>query len=140
MSRILLLMLLSGLLAALGCSRGELSRIDVQGSSKLAYKVKLEIINDGYGDKPFKITVISKDLKMESQILFAEQCADVKVVPDKEYIYIFYRDMALHHFSSFQYDSLPTPMLCDIQHPICAGLLQTLITQGARPTDVCSQK
>lgn len=140
MNRVALFVLISCLFAAGGCSRGNLSWSEVPGSAELSYNVRLETIDDGYGDKPFKIKVISKDGKKESQLMFAEQCAGVKVILDKEYVYIFYRELALHHFSGFQYGSLPKPMLCDIQHPVCAGLLQTLISQGAHPTDVCSLK
>lgn len=113
--------------------------MEVYSPDELNYNTYIKFYEEYNGSHPFELMVESKgDYKFQNIILFSEQCKNVKISPQKSEIYIFYDKIILENFSSSRYDSLmPTPILCDMSHSYCRGVLHSIIEKGGFVKSVC---
>ena len=122
------------------CWRNEPAWNDVPSPPDLMYKISIRTYGGGYADKPFDIKISSKmPLRHESTVVQTDQCKNVKILARRDYVYIFYDELALNGFSSFQYhNSLPRPFLCDVRHQFCRSLLQVAEKNREPVYSVCT--
>jgi hypothetical protein len=129
------------LMVFVGCGRREGPWSELPSSAGLPYTVSIRTHRDGqYADQPFELRIVSKLLPGRvSQVIFAEQCKSVSVAQTSGNLYIFYDEIALRGFSSFQYaDSLPRPFLCDMHQEFCRDTLQLITESKGLVSQACS--
>lgn len=122
------------------CGRNEPSWVNLTSDQNLPYTVSIKTYGGDEADKPFDIKLSSKRAQgIESTIILTSQCKNVRVLPRRDYFYIFYDELALRGYSAFRYDaSLPRPFLCDLRHQFCSELLRTAISGKESVSSACS--
>lgn len=132
--------LVATVLSLTSCGRNEPAWTDLPAPSEVPFTVSLRTYGGGHADRPFDLRVSSKTAAgMESTVVRSSQCKNVRVLPRRDYIYIFYDELGLSGYSSFQYDaSLPRPFLCDLRNRFCSELLQAAVSAKERVSSACS--
>ncbi len=132
-------LLFAFLVVACGSSEPQPETLPV--SEGVDYQVSIKTFDDGaYADQPFHLLVRTKDRGSQSRtVLRAEQCKDVAVAHTQDILYIFYDELVLDAFSSFQYEKdEPRIMLCDMHLPICVHIQTELTASGTQLSEVCT--
>lgn len=133
--------LLTWLLLIAGCGASEPSTVTLPTQGAIPYRVILKTFRDGdYADQPFHLLLKAERGNAEPRtILRAAQCKEVNVGQTPDTLFVFYRELALTSFASFQYDdNEPRIMLCDLHSPLCQSAHQELIRQGVNLAPVCT--
>lgn len=124
------------------CDSNEPSWVKLPTNEEIPYHIFLMTYEDGnYADQPFSIKATPKDesSELESQPISAEQCKNVKLAQTPDRIVLFYDELVLKEFSSFQYsENLPRPFLCDLQVENCMEMLNSLMAANQLVSDICT--
>lgn len=139
-----------GIIAMVACERRQPPWIDVPVSSRLPYELKLATYDDGdIAGQPFDLMVIRRGSTPHENCLFskgdcdiilrAEQCENVLVIAKKDFLYIFYSEIAIKQFGSFTYGKYqPRRALCDIASSFCRDLYDRLSQDHGPGAQVCT--
>ena len=123
------------------CGSSEPQPVALPVSEGVDYQVSIKTFDDGvYADQPFHLLVRTKDGGNQSRtVLRAGQCKDVAVAQTQDILYVFYDELVLDSFSSFQYENdEPRIMLCDMHLPICVHIQTELTASGTQLSEVCT--
>ena len=121
------------------CGSSEPQPMALPVSEGVDYQVSIKTFDDGvYADQPFYLFVRTKDRGNQSRtVLRVEQCKDVAVAQTQDILYVFYHEIVLDAFSSFQYEKdQPRIMLCDMHLPICVHIQTELTARGTQFSEV----
>ena len=127
-------------LSLVSCGRSEPHPVALPTVPGVPYRVLVKTFRDGhYADQPFHLLVQIKGSEGQPKtILRAEQCKDVQIAQTPRTLYVFYDEMILNGFSSFQYEANePRVLLCDLHTPECIASRLALSRQAANLSNVC---
>jgi len=134
---------LLALLPLLACGRSEPPAVELAVQIGVPYRVLLKTFQDGaYADQPFHLLVQTRGGAFEPKtVLRAEQCKNVTLAQTSDTLYVFYDELALTSFTSFESEtSEPTILLCDVQASTCADVQRQLTKAGTKLTNLCSYR
>lgn len=137
--------LLTGLapLLVAACGGSEPPLVALPTENGVPYRLMLRTFADGsYADQPFHLLVKADGSSGEPKtVLRAAQCKNVSVGQSADRLYVFYGELALNGFASFQYQANePRVVLCDLQSQECLSIRRQLIRAGTRLINVCSYR
>ena len=125
---------------AAGCVDYKATWVDLPLGQSAIYRVSIKTFQDNDSvAQPFKLGVYpSGRADQIKQLLSAEQCKNVEVFQENEWLIVFYDILALDHFSGDnQGADLPRPLLCDNQYPICQRMRKDYVERGVPSARVC---
>lgn len=117
------------LLLVAGCGGSEPPTATLPTERGVPYRVMLTTFHDGaYADQPFRLLLKADSSAGEPKnILQATQCKNVSVGQTADTLYVFYDDLAVSEFASFQYHANePRVLLCDLHTSECRNIRQRL--------------
>jgi hypothetical protein len=123
------------------CSVPEPSAVALPSENGVPYRVLLQTFDDGaYADQPFRLLIQAAGGEPKT-VLRAAQCKDVRVGQTADALYVFYGELMLNGFSSFQFAANePRVILCDLRASACASTQRELIEAGAKLSEVCTYR
>jgi hypothetical protein len=131
------------LLLIAGCGGSKPPTVPLPMQSGTAYRVMLKTFSDGaYADQPFHLLVVPRAGKAEPKtVLRAAQCQDVDVGQAPKTLFVFYRELSLTSFASFQYEqNEPRILLCDLRFPLCQSARRELLQERIGLVPICTYR
>jgi len=131
------------LLCLASCGGSAPDAVALPGVKDAPYRVLVRTYQDGaYADQPFHILVKQVNGREEPKtVLWSEQCKNVSVAQEPDTVYVFYEELTLNGFTSFEFARWePDVQLCDLHAPICRNAQRELARTGTRFSDVCSYR
>ena len=120
-----------------GCGARDVPARPLPGAADAPYTLSLKTYEDGHADQPFKLLISTPD-EPARQVLFAEQCRNVVVAQTPRLLWVFYDELALKEFRSFNYGQRPRPVLCDLAASHCRQTRDALARSGVRLQHLCT--
>ena len=134
-------LMLFALLFVAGCGGSEPPTVTLMTEKGVPYRVMITTFHDGaYADQPFHLLLKADHSAGEPKnVLQAGQCKNVSVGQTTEILYVFYDELAVSAFASFQYQANePRVLLCDLHTPECRRIRQRLVGSGTKLSNICS--